>query len=138
METFHRPLRLAMGGLMLAGVGLAVLACVLSFARVGVGQGVVFLVVALGLLALAIGLLRGVRWVIVIGLVASAAQLLGIIGSAWQLIDHIDPTKAEGQRRIGFDPVFAVTINLIYSTTAFVLFGWWLWRWWRARRGKLS
>jgi hypothetical protein len=138
VETFHRPLRLATGGLILAGVGLTGLACVLSFARVSAGQGFLFLVVALALTALATAVLRGARWAIVVALVLGAAQVVGIVGSALQLADHVDPTKAAGQRQIGFDPVLAVTINLIYSTIAFVLFGWWAWRWWRARRPTVS
>jgi hypothetical protein len=127
-----------MGALILAGVGLCVIAAVPAFTRLGFGQGATFVVVGLALTALAVGVLRGVRWAVVVSLVVGAGQLVAIVGTVWELIRGIDGVKASQLRRLGFDPTVGVAINLSYSAMAATLFGWFAVRWWRARRQQDS
>jgi hypothetical protein len=53
-------------------------------------------------------------------------QLLGAIGSAWQLADGAADEKAADLKRLGVDPTYGLTLHLIYSAIAFSPF---LWAW---------
>jgi hypothetical protein len=63
-RAFHRPLAISVAGLMLAGVGLAVIALVLAVAHRETGQALVYILVAIALTGVAVMALRGTRWVI--------------------------------------------------------------------------
>ncbi len=131
--VLHRGLRGWVAGLWLVGVGLTVSAAVTSFLQVGVGSGVIFTVVGIGLALLAVGVLRGWRWASWLSVVLLGFQVLGVIGSAWQLIDGVSGAKAEQVRDLGYSPVFGVTVNLVYSAVASALFLWIVVRWLRRR-----
>jgi len=66
-RAFHRPLAISVAGLMLAGVGLAVTALVLAVAHRETGQALAYIPVAVGLIGVAVMVLRGTRWVTRVG-----------------------------------------------------------------------
>ena len=78
------------------------------------------------LVALAIGTARGTRSALRVSLVLLGLQLLGAIGSAWQLAHAAADEKTAELRRLGLDPTFGLTLNLIYSAIASSVF---LWAW---------
>jgi hypothetical protein len=53
-----------------------------------------------------------------------------------ELVVGVDAEKAQRVRLLGFDPVVAVTINLVYSVAAVALFCWLVLRWLRWRSGS--
>lgn len=132
--AFHRPLRIATAALALAGAGLAAVTAGLAFARLGPGQGLAFLGVAVGGAGLAIAVLRGVRWALAIVAAGLGGQIAAVIGTAWELIGGIATEKARTLRQLGFSPTAGVLFNLVYSTVAVVLFCWLAQRWLRLRR----
>jgi hypothetical protein len=119
-------LRRAVVALWLAGAAIAGAIVPLATARQSPSSGVLYAAVAAALLALAIGTARGTRWALRVSLVLLGLQLLGTIGSAWQLAHAAADEKAAELRRLGIDPTFGLTLNLIYSAIAFSLF---LWAW---------
>ena len=135
-RAFHRPLAISVAGLMLAGVGLAVTALVLAVAHREKGQALAYIPVAVGLIGVAVMVLRGTRWVIRVIIVVLAGQLAAIAGTTWELIHGIDPRKANQLRQLGFDPTAGVVINLIYSIIGFALFCWFATRWYSTRRRR--
>jgi hypothetical protein len=134
VPAFHRPLRIATVALVLAGAGLAAVTAGLAFARLGPGQGIAFLGVALGGVGLAIAVLRGVRWVLAIVAVGLGGQLAAVIGTAWELNGGVASGKARTLRQLGLSPTVGVLLNLVYSTVAVLLFCWLAQRWLRVRR----
>lgn len=135
-RVFHRPLRLATVGLCLAGVGLCALAGVLAFARVGPVQGLIFTVVGMVLVAAAVAVARGYRWVLVVAVIVLGGQVGAVAGTAWELTHGVADVKARELRALGFDPRLGVAVNLVYSAVACVLFGWFVARWYRDRRAR--
>jgi hypothetical protein len=135
-DAFHRPLRLCAAVLCLFGAGLAAVSAVLAFFRLGVGQGVAFAVVAAVLSVLAVGVLRAVKWVLAVSVVGLAAQLGAVVGAAWELAVGVNAAKAHQLREMGFDPAFGVAVNLGFSAVASALFGWFMVRWFCARRRR--
>ena len=135
-RAFHRPLAISVAGLLLAGVGLAVLALVLAVAHRETGQAPAYILVAIALTGVAVMVLRGTRWVIRVIIVVLAGQLAAIAGTAWELSHGIDARKASQLRQLGFDPTAGVVINLIYSSIGFALFCWFATRWLAARRRR--
>jgi hypothetical protein len=133
-RAFHRPLAISVAGLMLAGVGLAVTSLVLAVAHRATGQAVAYVLVAVGLIGVAVLVLRGTRWVNRAIIVVLAGQIGAIAGTIWELSHGIDARKAGQLHRLGFDPTAGVVINLIYSSIAFALFCWFAARWLVARR----
>ena len=133
--AFHRPLRIATAALALAGAGLAAVTAGLAFARLGPGQGLAFLGVAVGGVGLAIAVLRGVRWALVIAAAGLGGQLAAVIGTAWELTGGVASGKARTLRQLGFSPTAGVLLNLAYSTVAVILFCWLARRWLKLRRG---
>lgn len=130
-EKLPRRVRRAFAALWLAGAviagGLAPVADLRGYPR----SGLVYAGAAAGLIVLALGTARGARWAQGTSVVLLALQLLGAIGSGWQLIRGIDASKAHELRRLGVDPTVGVTLNLVYSAIASGLF---LWAWRRASR----
>lgn len=121
---FHRPLKMSVVLLVVAGVGLAATAAIAAFTHDQGGQGWVFVTVALVLGATAILIALGVRWVIAVCMIALAGQLAAIVGTAVELIFGIAEVKQRQLTSIGFDPTFGVLTNLVYSTAGFGLFCW--------------
>jgi hypothetical protein len=121
--------------MLMAGVGLAVAGAIGAFAHDRVGDAAVFVAVGTVIGAVALLVRRGVRWATILCLAAFAGQLGAVIGTGWELTHTVADVKAGQLRAIGFDPVTAVTINLVYSFLAFILFCWFVTIWWRRRRG---
>ena len=134
LQVFHRRLRWCAAGLCLAGAGLAGSTAVLAFTRLGVGQALVFAVVAACLAALAISVLRAARPALWLTAVVLAGQITAVAGTIWELAAGIDEGKASQLQRLGFNPTLGVLINLAYSAIAVLLSGWLAVRWWRVRR----
>jgi hypothetical protein len=135
-RAFHRPLVISVAGLMLAGVGLAVMALVLAAAHRETGQALAYIPVAIGLTGVAVMVLRGTRWVIRLIIVVLAGQLAAIAGTTWELSHGIDARKANQLRQLGFDPTAGVVINLIYSSMGFAVLCCFETRWLAARRRR--
>ena len=89
----HRPLRLCTAALCLVGTSLCVLASVLAFRRVGVGSGLIYLVVGAVLVAAAIVVIRGYRWVLAGAAIVLGGQLAAVVGTAWELSTGIAELK---------------------------------------------
>jgi hypothetical protein len=134
LTVWHRPLRWSAAGLCLVGAALAVTAAVPSFLRVGGSRGAVFALVGVGLIGVAVAIVRGVRWVLVVLTVALGGQAIAVAGTIVELVIGVDAGKAAQLRQLGFDPTISVVINLLYSAAGLALFGWWLARWYRLRR----
>jgi hypothetical protein len=115
-------LRRAVVALWLAGAAIAGAISPLAAARQSPGSGVLYAAVAGALVALAVVTARGARWALRVSLVLLGLQLFGAIGSAWQLAHAAADEKAAELRRLGVDPAFGLTLNLIYSAIAFSLF----------------
>ena len=112
---------------------LCALAVVLSFQRVGTAQAIVYIVVGITLLAVQFVVVKG--YLGVVGcLCVLGGQIAAVVGTAWELTHHIAAVKAVQLRQLGFTPTTGVTINLIYSGCAFLLFAWIIIRWYRCRR----
>jgi len=121
-------------GLWLAGVALAGFTAPLAWGRTGVATALPFIAAAVGLAVLTIGVLRANRAALVISTLGLGAQILGVLGSAWELLNGVAGAKAHELDRLGIDPEFGVTLNLIYSAVASAVFAWLVTRWWDARR----
>ena len=124
-----------MAGLWLVGVGFAGFTAPLAWRRTGVVTALPFIAVVVGLSLLAVAVLRGNRAALVISTVLLAAQILGVIGSAWELLKGVHGSKADELHRLGIDPEFGVTLNLLYSAVASAVFAWVAARWRARRRG---
>jgi hypothetical protein len=81
-------------------------------------------VVVLGLILLAVAVLRAARWALWLAAVAFGGQLAGVVGTVWELAAGVNAAKAQELRRLGFDPTTGVVVNLVYSALATGLFGW--------------
>jgi hypothetical protein len=114
-------LRRAIVALWLAGAAIAGAIVPLAAAR-SPSSGVLYAAVAMALVALAIGTARGTRWALRVSLVLLGLQLFGAIGSAWQLAHAAADEKAAELKRLGVDPTFGLTLNLIYSAIGFSRF----------------
>ena len=107
----------------------------LAWRRTGVVTALPFIAVVIGLSLLAVTVLRANRVALVISTVGLGAQILGVIGSAWELLHGVHGSKADELHRLGIDPEFGVTLNLLYSTVASAVFVWIAARWRSRRRG---
>jgi hypothetical protein len=134
VSVFHRPLKISVVVLVLAGVAMAMTGAVAAFSRQQSVNAAVFVTVAVILAAVAILIVREVRWVIAVCFVVLAGQVAAIVGTTWELTHGIAAVKARQLQGLGFDPTTAVVINLIYSSIGFGLFCWLAWRWWSQRR----
>jgi hypothetical protein len=134
VPVFHRPLKVGVVVLVLAGVVLALTGAIAAFLHQQYGNAAVFVAVAVVLAAVAVLIGRGVRWAVAVCFGALAGQLGAIVGTIWELTHGVAAVKAQQLQTLGFDPITAVAINLIYSSIGFGLFCWLAWRWWSARR----
>ena len=93
-----------------------------------------FIAAAAGLAVLSVAVRRANRVALIISTVLLGAQLLGVVGSAWQLLDGVHGSKADELNRLGIDPELGVVLNLVYSAVASAVFVWILARWRSAGR----
>lgn len=123
-STFHRPLRLTIAALWIVGIALAGFTAPRAWVRLGAASAVPFIMVAALGIVLTRSVLRGRRWALRLSAVLLGGQLAGVIGSAWQLLQGVNGTKARELRRLGVNPRFGVAVNLVYSSAAVAVFGW--------------
>ena len=127
-----------MASLWLVGVALAGFTAPLAWWRTGVATALPFIGAAVGLTVLTIGVLRVNRAALAVSTAGLGAQILGVIGSAWELAQGVNGSKARELRRLGVDPTLGVALNLVYSAVASLVFAWVVTRWWTSRRGKFA
>ncbi len=108
----------------------------LAWQRTGVVAALPFMAVVVGLSLLAVAVLRANRAALLISTVLLGAQILGVIGSAWELAQGVHGSKARQLRDLGIDPEFGVALNLAYSAVASVAFAWITVRWLAGRRHR--
>jgi hypothetical protein len=134
--AFHQPLRLAVTLLILLGANLAAFAAILSFNHHAPAHALAFIAVTMFLTADAVLVWRHNRWAVLVTLVGLAGQAAAVAGTIAELAFGIADAKANQLQQLGFRPEAGVTINLIYSSFGFTLFGWFVVRWVSARRHK--
>ena len=128
---------MTVAGLWLAGVALAGFTAPLAWRRTGVTSALPFAGAATGLAVLTIGMLRSNRAALAVSTAGLGAQILGVLGSAWELAQGVAGSKARQLRRLGVDPKLGVALNLVYSLVASAVFVWLVTRWWLIRRGRV-
>jgi hypothetical protein len=133
-SVFYPPLRSTVAGLWLVGVALAGSTAPLAWRRTGVVAALPFLAAAVGLAVLALSVLRANGVALTVSTVLLGAQILGVLGSAWQLLSGVHGSKADELHRLGIDPELGVALNLVYSAVASAVFAWVLTRWLAAHR----
>ena len=116
------------------GVTLAGFTAPLAWGRTGVVAALPFVAAATGLAFLALAVLRANHVALTISTVLLGAQILGVLGSAWQLLRGVHGSKADELHRLGIDPELGVALNLVYSSVASAVFAWVLTRWLASRR----
>jgi hypothetical protein len=107
--------------------------CTVAAARLGVVTSLPFVLAAAGLILLAIGTFQEARLPLAVSVALLGAQLIGVAGSAWELLLAEETAKTQQLRSLGFDPTFGIVLNLVYSAVASLLFVWVLVRWRRCR-----
>jgi len=115
-------------------MALAAFTAPLAWRRIGVASALPFIAVSVGLSVLAVAVLRAKRVALVVSTAGLGAQLLGVIGSGWELLTGVAGAKAHELDRLGVDPELGVTLNLVYSAVASAVFVWIVIRWRAARR----
>jgi ABC-type branched-subunit amino acid transport system permease subunit len=125
-------------GLWLVGVALAGCTAPFAWRRTGVPSALPFIAAALGLAVGAVGVLRANRVALAVSTIGLGGQILGVIGSAWELAQGVHGSKARELRRLGVDPEVGVALNLVYSAVASAVFVWVVTRWWAGRRGRVA
>jgi ABC-type branched-subunit amino acid transport system permease subunit len=121
-------------GLWLAGVALAGFTATRAWSRVGPTRALPYLAVVAGGIVLAAAVLRRNGVALAISTIGLGGQILGVIGSAWELAVGVHDFKARELRDLGFDPEFGVALNLLYSAVASAVFAWAVARWLAGRR----
>ncbi|MGH9011454.1 MAG: hypothetical protein ACRDYF_16665 [Acidimicrobiia bacterium] len=106
----------------------------LAWRRTGAVAALPFIAAAAGLAVLAFAVLRANRVALIVSTVLLGAQIIGVVGSAWELLNGVHGSKAGELNRLGIDPEFGVALNLLYSAVASVVFAWIVTRWLSARR----
>jgi len=119
--------------LALAGVALAAFGIVAALTHHSPAHAASFLIVAVALATAAALVMHGYRWVITITIVVLGGQWIAVAATAWELVHGIDPIKSRQLHDLGVAPTTGVTINLIYSTTAALLFTWFALRYFTIR-----
>ncbi|HKY75877.1 MAG TPA: hypothetical protein VJS45_07050 [Acidimicrobiia bacterium] len=133
-QVFQPRQRATVAGLWLVGVALAGSTAPVAWQRTGVVAALPFIAAATGLAVLAWAVLQANRAALIVSTILLGAQILGVVGSAWQLRSGVHGSKADELQRLGIDPELGVALNLLYSAIASAVFGWLITRWLRARR----
>jgi hypothetical protein len=118
IAVFDAPMRRAVAILWFVGAMLGALAAVLSFIRPGAGPYWVFLIPMALLLLIACSVLASKMWALGLSFVLLLGQVLGIAGTALELVYGVNANKAAELRALGFDPRLGVSINLAFSLAA--------------------
>ncbi|WP_328400746.1 hypothetical protein [Nocardia sp. NBC_00403] len=134
--AFHRPLRIATAALAVTGVCLAITGLALSLAHEDRGRAGVFAVVAVVLMVAAAMVLRGGRWVSSAAVILLGGQWIAMAATIFELVHGIDWVKTQQLQRLGVDPTVGVTINLVFSSIAALLFAWFALRYAAIRRNR--
>lgn len=100
----------------------------------GVASALPFMAVTAGGIVLATAVLRANRLALAISTVLLGAQIMCMIGSARQLVQGVQGSKAQELHDLGFDPELGVALNLVYSAAASAVFVWIVARWLAGRR----
>jgi ABC-type branched-subunit amino acid transport system permease subunit len=129
---------LTVAGLWLVGLALAGGTAPVAWRRTGVLSALPFMAAAAGLAVGAIFVLRANRIALGVSTIGLGGQILGVIGSAWELAQGVQGSKADELRRLGVDPEFGVALNLVYSAVASLVFAWVVARWRAERRGRVA
>ena len=136
-RAFHRPLKLAVTGLILIGAILAAIAAILSLTHHAPSLLPAFAAVTLVLTMDAVLVWRQNRWAVLVTLTGLAGQAAAVAGTIVELGHGIADVKVHELQRLGFNPTTGVIINMIYSGVGFAVFGWFAVRWLtRHRHGK--
>ena len=122
-----------MASLWFVGVAFAGFTAPRAWHRTGVPSALPFVAVVFGLSVLAVAVLRANRVALVISAIGLGAQILGVIGSAWELAQGVHSYKARELRDLGVDPELGVALNLLYSAAASLVFAWLVARWLKNR-----
>jgi hypothetical protein len=115
-------------------VAFAAFTAPLAWRRIGVASALPFIGVTAGLTLLAILVLRANRAALLVSTAGLGAQILGVIGTTFELLHGVHGTKADELHRLGIDPEFGVALNLMYSLVASAVFAWVVARWRNMRR----
>jgi hypothetical protein len=137
-EILDRHVRLAIVAMWLCGVGLAGGTAIVAASRVGLGASVPYLGATLLLVGLTLGTVACIRWVLVADVIIMALQVVGVLGSAIELIRGASPIKAAELHLLGVDVRTALLSNLIYSLLATVIFVWMIARYRAVVRGSVK
>jgi hypothetical protein len=119
-------------------VALAGFTAPVAWRRTGVVSALPFIAAATGLAVGAVGVLRANRVALGLSVLGLGGQILGVIGTTWELAQGVHGSKARELRRLGIDPELGVALNLVYSAVASLVFAWLVTRWWAARRGRVA
>jgi hypothetical protein len=119
--------------LWLVGVALAGWTAPRAWRRTGVVSALPFMAVTVALLLVAAAVIHGYRAALAVSTLALGGQILGVIGSAWELAQGVHGAKARELRSLGVDPELGVALNLAYSAVASLVFAWIAARWFTAR-----
>jgi hypothetical protein len=93
VTVFHRPLKISVVVLVTAGVAMAITGAIAALLHQQAVNAAVFVAIAVILAAVAILIVREVRWVIAVCFVVLAGQLGAIVGTMWES----DPRRRRGQ-----------------------------------------
>jgi len=124
--------------LWLVGVAFTGFAAPRAWHRTGVVSALPFMAVTIALLVVAAAVMRGLRAALVVSTLVLGGQILGVIGSAWELAQGVHGSKARELRDLGVDPELGVALNLAYSAVAALIFAWIVARWRAGRRRPTS
>ena len=131
--AFHRPLRLAVTGLVLVGATLAAIAAILCLTHHVFTQLPAFVAVMTVLIVDAVMVWRRIRWAVLVTLAGLAGQAFAVVGTIVELGFGVADVKVRQLQQLGFNPTAGVIINLIYSLMGFVVFCWFAARWLNSR-----
>lgn len=59
-----------------------------------------------------------------VSIILAGAQLFGVVGAAWELVQGGQPAKTRELYTLGVDPTLGIALNLAYSCVAASLFLW--------------
>jgi hypothetical protein len=121
-DVFRGPARTAVSALWFAGAVLATAAAILSAGRPAAAPAIAFVMPAVALTLLAISLLRSQVWAMAVSFVLLAGQLVGVVGTSYELVYGIDARKATELHALGFEPRVGIALNLLYSSIASAVF----------------
>jgi hypothetical protein len=99
VTVFHRPLKISVVVLVTVGVAMAITGAIAALSHQQAVNAAVFVAIAVILAAVAILIVREVRWVIAVCFVVLAGQLGAIVGTMWELTHGIAAVKVRQLHR---------------------------------------